>query len=268
MQVQNLHEAARGAPVLVRVVGMSKEFAHGTRVLKVLRDVTLTLYEGERVSIIGASGAGKSTLLHCLGTLDLPTRGSILFGDVDIVKLPPPDLARFRNRTIGFVFQFHHLLPEFSAVENVMMPAMIGRVPTKDAREHAEEMLDAVGMSHRLRHRPGELSGGEQQRVAIARALVMKPKLLLADEPTGNLDTRTSDEVHDLLTRLNEEHKITMLVVTHNLELAHQSPRVIKMADGRLIRDQEGRGPGAYDRLEGSDPEPEAEAEAEDESED
>lgn len=233
-------DAARGAPVLVQVVEMSKEFVHGTRTLKVLQDVDLTLTKGEFVSIIGASGAGKSTLLHCLGTLDLPTRGKILFGDTDIVQLPPPQLARFRNETIGFVFQFHHLLPEFSAIENVMMPAMIGRVATRQARDAAEEMLDAVGMSHRLAHRPGELSGGEQQRVAIARALVMRPKLLLADEPTGNLDTRTSDEVHDLLFRLNDEHKITMLLVTHNMELAQISPRVIRMADGRLAGDAAG----------------------------
>lgn len=230
-------DAAREAPVLVQVLGMSKEFTHGTRVLKVLQDIDLTLREGEMCSIIGASGAGKSTLLHCLGTLDLPTRGKILFGDVDIVQLPPPDLARFRNRTIGFVFQFHHLLPEFSALENVMMPAMVGRLSTKESRTRAEEMLAAVGMSHRLRHRPGELSGGEQQRVAIARALVMQPKLLLADEPTGNLDTRTGEEVHDLLRRLNDEQRITMLIVTHNMELANMCPRVIRMADGRLIGD-------------------------------
>jgi lipoprotein-releasing system ATP-binding protein len=223
------------APVLVQVVQMSKEFTHGTRVLKVLDNVDLTLRRGEMVTIIGPSGAGKSTLLHCLGTLDLPTRGQILFEGIDIVTLPPAQLARFRNRTIGFVFQFHHLLPEFSAVENVMMPAMVGRLPVREAKRRAEEILDAVGMSHRLRHRPGELSGGEQQRVAIARALVMRPKLLLADEPTGNLDTRTSDEVHELLFRLNEEQGITMLIVTHNMDLARQMPRVIRMADGHLI---------------------------------
>jgi lipoprotein-releasing system ATP-binding protein len=223
------------APVLVQVVRMSKEFTHGTRVLKVIDDIDLTLRRGEMVTIIGPSGAGKSTLLHCLGTLDLPTRGQILFEDIDIVSLPPAQLARFRNRTIGFVFQFHHLLPEFSAVENVMMPAMVGRLPVREAKRRAEEILDAVGMSHRLRHRPGELSGGEQQRVAIARALVMRPKLLLADEPTGNLDTRTSEEVHQLLFRLNEEQGITMLIVTHNMDLARQMPRVVRMADGRLI---------------------------------
>ncbi|MEM9461648.1 MAG: ABC transporter ATP-binding protein [Myxococcota bacterium] len=231
---------ASSAPVLVQVRAMTKEFFQGARSLRVLEGVDLDLRRAEMVAIIGASGAGKSTLLHCLGTLDLPTGGEILFDGVDIVSLSPPQLARFRNESVGFVFQFHHLLPEFTAVENVMMPAMIGRTPQRQAREQAESILEAVGMAHRLRHRPGELSGGEQQRVAIARALVMRPKLLLADEPTGNLDTRTSEEVHSLMFRLNEEHGITMLVVTHNLELAHRFPRVIRMADGRLIGDTTG----------------------------
>jgi lipoprotein-releasing system ATP-binding protein len=231
---------AQSAPVLVRVREMTKEFHQGSRSLRVLEGIDLDLHRGEMVAIIGVSGAGKSTLLHCLGTLDLPTDGEIFFDGVDIVSLSPPQLARFRNQSIGFVFQFHHLLPEFTAVENVMMPAMIGRVPQREARTQAESMLEAVGMAHRLRHRPGELSGGEQQRVAIARALVMRPKLLLADEPTGNLDTRTSEEVHALMFRLNEEHGITMLVVTHNLDLAHRFPRVIRMADGHLIGDTTG----------------------------
>jgi len=229
--------AAQVAPALVRVVHMYKEFTHGARVLHVLRDVNLTLQPGEMVTIIGASGAGKSTLLHCLGTLDLPTRGQILFGDTDITRFSPPQLASFRNETIGFVFQFHHLLGEFTALENAMMPALIGRLPPKEARDRATEMLNAVGLSHRLNHRPGELSGGEQQRVAIARALVMRPRLLLADEPTGNLDTRTSDEVHDLLFRLNDEHKMTLLVVTHNMDLAWKVPRRIRMEDGKLVDD-------------------------------
>ena len=216
---------------------MYKEFTHGARVLQVLRDVSLDLGLGEMVTIIGASGAGKSTLLHCLGTLDLPTRGTILFGDTDITRLSPPELSSFRNRTIGFVFQFHHLLGEFTALENAMMPALIGRIPHREARDRASEMLAAVGLSHRLAHRPGELSGGEQQRVAIARALVMRPQLLLADEPTGNLDMRTSDEVHDLLFRLNDEHKMTLLVVTHNMDLARKVPRRIRMEDGRLVDD-------------------------------
>ena len=220
---------------------MSKEFDRGGAAppLRVLSDVSLTLFRGELVTIVGASGAGKSTLLHCLGTLDLPTRGQILFDGVDVVRLPPPDLARFRNNTIGFVFQFHHLLPEFTALENVMMPALIGRLPMREARKRALDLLDAVGMSQRLTHRPGELSGGEQQRVAIARALVMRPKLLLADEPTGNLDTATSREVHQLLFRLNEQQDTTMLIVTHNPELASLMPRRIQMEDGRLIRDEQ-----------------------------
>ncbi len=214
---------------------MYKSFPHASGELEVLRDVNLELGIGEVAAVVGASGAGKSTLLHCLGTLDLPTRGEIRFGGVNVVDLAPPDLARFRNETIGFVFQFHHLLPEFDALENVMMPALIGRRSGKEARALASEMLDAVGMSHRLTHRPGELSGGEQQRVAIARALVMQPKLLLADEPTGNLDTKTSQEVHELLFRLNEQHQMTMLLVTHNMDLAGQTPRMIRMADGRLV---------------------------------
>ena len=224
-----------GPHVLVQVNHMYKSFSHGARTLEVLRDVTLSLDEGELCTVIGASGAGKSTLLHCLGTLDLPTSGQILFRGTNVVDLPPPELARFRNETIGFVFQFHHLLPEFTALENVMMPALIGRRAKREARQSALDMLDAVGMSHRLQHRPGELSGGEQQRVAIARALAMQPKLLLADEPTGNLDTRTSREVHELLFRLNEEHRMTMLLVTHNMHLARQAPRVIRMEDGRLV---------------------------------
>ncbi len=227
------------APALVQVLNMSKEFSHASGVIRVLREVNLSLREGEMVSIIGASGAGKSTLLHCLGTLDLPTSGEILFGHTDITKLPPPDLANFRNKRIGFVFQFHHLLPEFSAVENAMMPALIARVPVKVARDAATEMLVAVGLEHRLQHRPGELSGGERQRVAIARALAMRPSLLLADEPTGNLDTRTSEEVHELLFRLNEEYKLATLVVTHNMDLANQMPRTVRMADGRILEDGE-----------------------------
>jgi len=229
------------APVLVRVVRMCKEFNLGTRVLRVLRDVDLTLRRGEMVTIMGASGAGKSTFLHCLGTLDSPTSGEVIFGgergEVDVTHLSPPDLAEFRNRTIGFVFQFHHLLPEFNALENVMMPALIGRIQQREARERAESLLADVGMSERLRHRPGELSGGEQQRVAIARALIMRPRLLLADEPTGNLDTRTSREVQDLLFRLNDDYGLTMLVVTHSTELAAKMPRVVRMADGRILHD-------------------------------
>ncbi len=214
---------------------MTKEFQLGTNTVRVLRDVNLRIDAGEMVSIVGASGAGKSTFLHCLGTLDLPTSGELFFEGVEITKLAPSELASFRNTKIGFVFQFHHLLPEFTALENAMMPAMIARLPQREGRKRAEEMLDAVGMSHRLHHRPGELSGGEQQRVAIARALVMNPKLLLADEPTGNLDTSTSHEVHQLLLRLNKERGLTMLVVTHNMDLADLMQRKVRMADGKIL---------------------------------
>lgn len=227
------------SPPLVQARQVYKEFSHETRIIPVLKNVSLTLRQGEMVAIIGESGAGKSTLLHCLGTLDLPTRGQILFGDTDITQLSPPQLASFRNQTIGFVFQFHHLLGEFTALENAMMPALIGRLPTKVAQTRAMDMLHAVGLSHRLRHRPGELSGGEQQRVAIARALVMEPKLLLADEPTGNLDTKTSHEVHELLFQLNQRYQLTLLMVTHNLELANKLPRQIRMRDGQLVHDSD-----------------------------
>ena len=235
--------AAQVAPALVRVVHMFKEFTHGARVLPVLRDVSLTLMPGEMVTIIGASGAGKSTLLHCLGTLDLPTRGQILFGDTDITRFSPPELASFRNETIGFVFQFHHLLGEFTALENAMMPALIGRIAHKEARERAAEMLKAVGLSHRLNHRPGELSGGEQQRVALARALVLNPKLLLADEPTGNLDSKTSHEMHELFFTINRDHGTTIVVVTHNHGFAQAMPRMVTMRDG-LIDTDERKAPG------------------------
>ncbi len=228
-------ESPTPAEPLVQVEHLYKEFRLGQRTISVLRGVDLTLRRQEMVAIVGASGAGKSTFLHCLGTLDLPTRGAIRFEGEDITRLPPAELARFRNQKIGFVFQFHHLLPEFSALENVMMPALISRVATKTAREQATELLEAVGLAERLHHRPGELSGGEQQRVAIARALVMRPKLLLADEPTGNLDTKTSGEVHELLFRLNEERDLTLLIVTHNREFAATMPRTVRMADGAVL---------------------------------
>lgn len=222
---------------------MYKSFQHGSRKLDVLRGVNLQLDAGEMVTIIGASGAGKSTLLHCLGTLDLPTSGEILFHPpgggtpTDITRLPPPDLAEFRNRTIGFVFQFHHLLPEFSALENAMMPALIARIPTRQAREQAEHMLAKVGMSHRLAHRPGELSGGEQQRVALARAFCTQPKILFADEPTGNLDQRTGGDIIELMTGLNREAGTTLVLVTHDADLAGRARRILRLADGRLVSD-------------------------------
>jgi lipoprotein-releasing system ATP-binding protein len=222
----------RGARVEVR--SLVKTFEHGGRRLEILRGIDFTLEPGEMVAVVGASGVGKSTLLHILGTLDLPTSGHILFDGADLTRLSPSSLAAFRNRSIGFVFQFHHLLPEFTALENVMMPALIARVPRPQAEARAREILLRVGLAERVTHKPGELSGGEQQRVALARALILEPQLLLADEPTGNLDSRTGAEVHELFFELNRERGTTMLVVTHNPELAHRMPRRLHMIDGVL----------------------------------
>jgi len=216
------------------VEGLTKLFHHGGRQLPVLRGIDLTIGHGEMVSVVGRSGVGKSTLLHVLGTIDLPTSGRILFMGHDITKLTPARLAEFRNRTIGFVFQFHHLLPEFTALENVMMPLLIQRTPRARAERKATELLDAVGLKERLTHRPGELSGGEQQRVALARAVVMEPKLLLADEPTGNLDTTTGEATLQLFFELNRSYDMAMMIVTHNGELADRMPRKLRMVDGRL----------------------------------
>jgi lipoprotein-releasing system ATP-binding protein len=203
----------------------------------VLRGIDLRLQAGQLVSIVGASGVGKSTLLHLLGTLDAPSSGRILFDGVDVTQLKGPRLADFRNRHIGLVFQFHHLLPEFTALENVMMPGLIARLPRREVLASAEELLVRVGLAERVSHRPGELSGGEQQRVALARALLMRPKLLLGDEPTGNLDTRTSRAMHDLFFELNRELGMTVLLVTHNDELAGQAARRLRMVDGAIVED-------------------------------
>lgn len=228
--------AAQGARV--EVEGVHKEFEHGGRTLRVLTGIDLALEAGERVAIMGASGAGKSTLLHVLGTLDLPTRGSIRFDGEEITRMSPARLADFRNRSIGFVFQFHHLLNEFTALENAMMPGLIQRRPRGEAEERAREVLARVGLAERLAHKPGELSGGEQQRVALARAMVLEPALLLADEPTGNLDRRTGEEIHELFVELNRERGTTLLVVTHNPDLAGMMPRVLEMEDGGLVRER------------------------------
>jgi lipoprotein-releasing system ATP-binding protein len=216
------------------IVALKKSFEHGGRTIDVLRGIDLTLRRGEMVAVVGASGVGKSTLLQVLGTLDLPTSGSIRFDGIDVTKMAPARLADFRNRTIGFVFQFHHLLPEFTAQENCAMPALIAGTARAEAMARAGRLLERVGLDHRRTHRPGELSGGEQQRVALARALIMDPKVLLADEPTGNLDTHTGEEIHRLLVELNREHGMTMLVVTHNADLASRMPRRVRMVDGLL----------------------------------
>ena len=222
---------------LLEVRGLSKSFKHDGQTISVLKDIDFTMQPGERVAIVGTSGAGKSTLLHVLGTLDRPSAGSIHFDGTDLAKLSARKLADFRNKSVGFMFQFHHLLPVLTAVENVMMPALIQRASKAEARDRAESWLEAVGLSHRLKHRPGELSGGEQQRVALARALMSTPRMLMADEPTGNLDSGTSDGIHALFDKMNTEHGTALLIVTHNPALARRMPRRLRMLDGQLIEE-------------------------------
>ncbi|MEO1438100.1 MAG: ABC transporter ATP-binding protein, partial [Bacteroidota bacterium] len=198
----------------------------------VLKGVDLDIEKGEFVSIVGKSGAGKSTLLHIMGTLDQPDSGSLEIKGEAVQNLTAKPLAAFRNRHIGFVFQFHHLLPEFTALENVCIPAFIGKMNEKEAHRRATELLDYLGLKDRLEHKPGELSGGEQQRVAVARALINQPAVLLADEPSGNLDSGSSKELHELLFRLRDDFQQTFVIVTHNEELAHMSDRILTMQDG------------------------------------
>jgi lipoprotein-releasing system ATP-binding protein len=220
--------------LLVEIRGLRKHYWLDGLEIPVLKGVDLDIRAGERISIIGPSGSGKSTFLHVLGTLDLPTAGVVQFEGHNIFASTSTDLAAFRNRTIGFVFQFHHLLPEFSALENVTMPALIQRMAQSEAEDRAMTILRTVGLAHRVGHRPGELSGGEQQRVAIARALVLSPRLLLADEPTGNLDETSASGIHDLLEEMNEQTGLTIVLVTHSSALASRMPRKLLMRDGRL----------------------------------
>ena len=235
-QVAMETRTAKGTP-FVEVTGLRKSFFIQKTEVPVLRGLNVSIAAGEMISIVGSSGAGKSTLLHLLGTLDAPTAGEVRIGGENPFAKRRADLAAFRNRTIGFVFQFHHLLPEFSALENVMMPALIQRQSRASAQTHARELLTLVGLGPRLIHKPGELSGGEQQRVALARALVLKPRLLLADEPTGNLDSKTSEGIHELFTDLNARFGLTMVVVTHNDALAKRMPRQLRMHDGLLMEE-------------------------------
>jgi lipoprotein-releasing system ATP-binding protein len=220
---------------LIQVEQLFKAYGNGAKRVEVLKGLDLTFFQGERAAIVGASGVGKTTLLHTLGTLDRPTSGKVLYEGKDIYALNERDLALFRNREIGFVFQFHHLLPEFSAMENTMMPCLIQGIPKKESASRAEGILTLVGLKERLSHKPGELSGGEQQRVAVARALVLEPKILLADEPTGNLDTKTGESVFDLLQELNQIKGVTLIVVTHNLKLAEKLSRQIQLIDGKAL---------------------------------
>jgi lipoprotein-releasing system ATP-binding protein len=218
----------------IEASGVDKSYAVGATRLPVLRGLTLSVEHGEMVAIVGASGVGKSTLLHVLGGLDAIDGGSIRIGDADLAALRPDDLVAFRNRHVGFVFQFHHLLPEFSAVENAGMPMRIARRSAAEREQRAQGLLERVGLGERLSHKPGMLSGGEQQRVAIARALVMEPSVLLADEPTGDLDEHTAASLHDLLREMHRERGLTSIIATHNPRLAAACDRVLRLEEGRL----------------------------------
>lgn len=220
--------------LLMQASGLKRSFHKGGRVIEVLRGLDLDVEPGEMVAIVGKSGVGKSTLLHILGTLDRPDGGQVVAMGKDVFSLAERELAAFRNRHIGFVFQFHHLLPEFTALENIMIPAIIAGLPRREAQEMAETLLSEVGLQDRGDHRQAELSGGEQQRVALSRALAMRPKLILADEPTGNLDETTSEEVHNLFTELNQRFEVAFVVATHNLKLADRMGRILRLEDGIL----------------------------------
>ena len=221
--------------ILCNVEGLRKNYWLEGQPLEVLRGVDLTIHRKDRISIIGASGSGKSTFLHILGTLDKPSAGEVRFDEKNVFDKSPGELSAFRNQRIGFVFQFHHLLPEFTALENVAMPAMIQRYRRHEASERAKNVLELVGLGHRLHHHPSELSGGEQQRVAIARALVLEPELLLADEPTGNLDEVTAEGIHELLEAMHESTGLSIVLVTHNSSLARKMPRQLRMNAGQLV---------------------------------
>ncbi|MEK6538899.1 MAG: ABC transporter ATP-binding protein [Nitrospirota bacterium] len=213
---------------------ITKSFNTNGQQLHILNGINLTIYKGEMIAIMGASGVGKSTLLNILGTLDRPTSGEVIFEGADIFGKSDEELAYLRNKRIGFVFQFHHLLPEFTALENTLFPAMILKMNRREALDIAEKNLSNVGLRERMTHRPGELSGGEQQRVAIARALMTSPDIILADEPTGNLDTHTGEDVYTLLKKINQEYGTTFVVVTHNEKIAAQADRILKMVDGQI----------------------------------
>jgi lipoprotein-releasing system ATP-binding protein len=217
---------------LLSVQCITKSYPMGKSRLEILRGIDLEIKKGEAVCIVGASGAGKSTLLHILGTLDRPTLGKVFYDGHDLTRQSDEDLANFRNKTMGFVFQFHHLLGEFTALENVMMPCRISGMSLNDSRLAAEELLEMLGLKERLTHFPSELSGGEQQRVAIARALVRKPEVLFADEPTGNLDTVNGERIQDLFFDLKTRLQLTLVVVTHDQTFARKFPRVLNMRDG------------------------------------
>lgn len=227
--------ASAGEGSVIRTAGVRKTFDTEAGKLEVLKGIDLSIVEAEVVGIIGASGAGKSTLLHILGALDRPTSGRVIYRGKDMQSMDDNALAEFRNASIGFVFQFHHLLPEFTALENIVLPGMIGGGLFSEVEDRARQLLSELGLSARMTHRPGELSGGEQQRVAVARALIQSPGIVLADEPTGNLDTATGRELFELFLSLNRERRITFIIVTHNEALAARCDRVLQMADGLIV---------------------------------
>ena len=227
--------ATSQTPVKIELRGLVKTFRHNSIQVEVLTGVDLDIRQGETLAVVGASGVGKSTLLHILGTLERPSTGKVHWDGEDVFSLDDRSLAAFRNRKVGFVFQFHHLLAEFNALENVMMPALIARLPQPVAREQAEAILVRVGLKERLTHRVSTLSGGEQQRVAVARALVLEPEVLLADEPTGNLDPKSGGRVQELILELNRERGLTSVIVTHNLEMARILDRQITLLDGKAV---------------------------------
>jgi lipoprotein-releasing system ATP-binding protein len=229
--------AAQTGSLLLRADGVDKSFSDAGREISVLRGLDLEVAAGEEIAIVGQSGVGKSTLLHVLGSLEAPSAGKILFEGQDLFAMDERALAEFRNSKLGFVFQFHYLLADFSALENVMLPGLIGRLADQEARQRAEQMLELVGLKDKLHRRPTELSGGEQQRVAVARAVVLRPKLVLADEPTGNLDPHTADEVHGLFHRLNRELGVTFMVATHNERLSRSMGRTLRLREGRLVHE-------------------------------
>ena len=225
------------ASIILRCENIRKTFLLDKRAdsrLHVIKGIDLEVHEGEIVSIVGASGSGKSTLLHVLGSLDRPTEGKVFWSDQDVFRLDDEAMAKLRSSEVGFVFQFHHLLPEFTALENVMLPQMIRGKSMKESKARAADLLAKVGLSERAEHKPAELSGGEQQRVAVARALANSPKIILADEPSGNLDSSASEQLRELLWELNRTEKQTLVIVTHNERFAEQSHRVFRMVDGKL----------------------------------
>ncbi len=219
---------------MIKIDNLSKTYIKDGNNIEVLKSINLSISRGQSLAILGVSGAGKSTLIHILGTLDHPTSGDVLYNGVNVFERNKKELAEFRNKTIGFVFQFHNLMPEFNSLENTMMPALINGLPHRKAKDRAEAILHEVGLGDRLTHKPGELSGGEQQRVAVARALIMEPEVILADEPTGNLDSETGKKIEDILVDLNRSKQLTLVVVTHNKSLADRMSQKIGLRDGKI----------------------------------